>query len=78
MENLQGVHGAEEGSDPEFHDIPTHALNATNSVESTSKVRPELPLLLRVLHEDGRPCQQGVTLREVLHESCHIRESNYG
>ena len=48
MENVQGVHGAEGGSDPEFHDIPTHPLNATNSFELPNNVRPELPLLLRV------------------------------
>ena len=48
MEKLQGLCGAEGGSDPEFHDIPTHPPNATNSFESPNKVRPELPLLLKV------------------------------
>ena len=67
MENLQGVHGAEGGSDPECHDIPTHPLNATNSFEFPNKVRPELPLLLRVKKMVDH-CQWGVTPREGLHE----------
>ena len=54
MENVQGVHGVEGGSDPEFH-----PLNATNFFELPNNIRPELPLLLRVLQEDGRPLPIG-------------------
>ena len=57
IDDLQGVFGAELGSDPDFHDIPTNPLNATNSVETPNKIRSELFLLLRVLQEDGKLCQ---------------------
>ena len=30
MEELEGIHGAEEGSDPEFHEIPTQGSSHTS------------------------------------------------
>ena len=64
MEGLQGVRGAEGGSDIEFHDIPNHSTTNTNNVRSETPVsgtaeRTELPILLRILQEDGRPLQIG-------------------
>ena len=60
MESLQGTRGAEGGSDIEFHDIPNHSTTSTNNVHSETPVsgtagKTELPILLRILQEDGRP-----------------------
>ena len=30
MEELEGIHGAEGGSDPEFHEIPTQGSSHTS------------------------------------------------
>ena len=64
MEGLQGMIGAEWGSDPEFHDIPSHSTINTNIICSETPVsgtmeRTELPILLRILQEDGRPLPIG-------------------
>ena len=64
MEGLQGTRGAEGGSDIEFHDIPNHSTTSTNNVRSETPVpgtaeRTELPILLRILQEDGRPLPIG-------------------
>ena len=64
MEGLQGMRGAEGGSDPEFHDIPSHSTINTNIIRSETPVsgtteRTELPILLRILQEDGRPLPIG-------------------
>ena len=52
MKGYQGMIGAEEGSETEFHEIP-NPLN-TNTVHSDTPVhgttgRAELPILLRIL-----------------------------
>ena len=64
MEGLQGTRGAERGSNIEFHDIPNHSTTSTNNVHSETHVpgtveRTELPILLRILQEDGRPLPIG-------------------
>ena len=64
MESLQGTQGAEGGSDIEFHDIPNHSTTSTNNVRSETPVsgtaeKTELPILLRILQEDGRPLPIG-------------------
>ena len=62
MESLQGTRGAEGGSDIEFHDIPNHSTTSTNNVLSETPgttERTELPILLRILKEDGRPLPIG-------------------
>ena len=64
MEGLQGMRGAEGGSDMEFHDIPNNLLTNTNTIRSDTPVsgtmeRAELPILLRILQEDGRPLPIG-------------------
>ena len=71
MESLQGTRGVEGGSDIEFHDIPNHSTTSTNNVCSETPVsgtveRTELPILLRILQEDGRPLPIGSLQREVL------------
>ena len=58
------MRGAEGGSDLEFHDIPSHSTTNTNIVHSETPVsgtmeRTELPILLRILQEDGRPLPIG-------------------
>ena len=60
MENFQGIRGAEGGSDVEFHEIPNNP--STNNVRSETPGtmdRVELPILLRILQEDGRPLPIG-------------------
>ena len=64
MEGLQGIRGTEGGSDIEFHDIPNHLTTNTNNIHSETPVsgtteRTELPILLRILQEDGRPLPIG-------------------
>ena len=65
------MRGAEGGNDPEFHDIPSHSTINTNIICSETPVsgtteRTELPILLRILQEDGRPLPILVVLqREV-------------
>ena len=64
MEGLQGMRGAEGGSDIELHDIPNHLTTNTNNIRSETPVsgtteRTELPILVRILQEDGRPLPVG-------------------
>ena len=78
MEGLQGMRGAEGGSDPEFHDIPSHSTINTNIIRSETPVsgtteRTELPILLRILQEDGRPLLIGsFTERSVARKVHHL------
>ena len=60
MESPQGTRVAERGSDVEFHEIPSNP--STNNICSetpgtTDKV--ELPILLRILQESGKPLPIG-------------------
>ena len=60
MENFQGIRGEEGGSDVEFHENPNNP--STNNVRSETPGttdRFELPILLRILQEDGRPLPIG-------------------
>ena len=78
MEGLQGMRGAEGGSDPEFHDIPSHSTINTNIIHSETPVsgtmeRTELPILLRILQEDSRPLPIGsFTERSVARKVHHL------
>ena len=60
MEGPQGTRGAEGGSDVEFHEIPSNP--STNNIRSETPGttdRVELPILLRILQESGRPLPIG-------------------
>ena len=71
MEGLQGITGAEGGSDPEFHDIPSHSTINTNIIHSENPIsgtmeRTELPILLRIYRRMVGHYQLVVLRREVL------------
>ena len=60
MEGLQGTWGTEGGSGVEFHDIPNNP--STNNIRSETPGtmdRIRLPILLRILQENGRPLPIG-------------------
>ena len=73
IEGLQGIRGAEGGSDVEFHDIPNNP--STNNIRSATPGtadRTELPILLRILQETVDLFPLAVLQREVLLERCII------
>ena len=78
MEGLQGMRGAEGGSDIDFHDIPSHSTTNTNNIHSETPIsgtteRAELPILLRILQEDGRPLPiSSFTERSVVRKVHHL------
>ena len=60
MDNPQGARGAEGGSDLDFHEMPSNP--STNNIHSETPgttERVELPILLRILQESGRPLPIG-------------------
>ena len=60
MEGLQGNRGAEGGSDVEFHDIPQNpSTNIIRSKTPGMAERTELPIILRILQENGKPLPIG-------------------
>ena len=73
MEGLQQIRGAEGGSDVEFHDIPNNpSTNICSETPGTTE-RTELPILLRILQEDGRPVPIGsFTERSVARKVHHL------
>ena len=75
MEGLQGMRGAEGGSDIEFHDIPNNlTTNTVRSETPGAMERTELPILLRILQEDGRPLPIGsFTERSVARKVHNLR-----
>ena len=60
MESPHGTRGAEGGSDSDFHEIPSNpSTNNTRSETPGMTDRAELPILLRILQESGRPLPIG-------------------
>ena len=80
MEGLQGIRGAEGGSDIEFRDIPNNlTTNTVHSETPGTMERTELPILLRILQKDGKPLPIGsFTERSVARKvhSLHPAESS--
>ena len=75
MEGIQDFRGAEGNSEPEFHEIPNNlSTNSVHSTEVTNPGRVELPILLRVLQEDGKLLPIGsFTERSITRKVQHLK-----